>query len=62
MSYARFGEGGSHVYVFGTGDGEWECCACALQQPTASQTENDDGYTERVLPKWSSKRDLKDVQ
>lgn len=31
MSYARFGWGGSDVYVFGDVDGHLTCCACFLQ-------------------------------
>jgi hypothetical protein len=30
MSYVRFGEDGSQVYVFGTLEGRIECCWCAL--------------------------------
>lgn len=32
MSYARFGAGGSTVYVFVATGGWLECCACALTQ------------------------------
>lgn len=28
MSYAKFGSGGSDVYVFGNVDGHLVCCAC----------------------------------
>lgn len=31
MSYCRFAWDGSDVYVFGSGDDEYECCGCSLK-------------------------------
>lgn len=51
MSYARFGWGGSDVYVFFNTGGYYECCFCALQDREFIKDEGDSfwgGYFRNV--------------